>query len=299
MIEKMQARAPRRDERDRDRKADEQHHARLSGTDLTDRAGQERPATPEIHDRAEDRRDPPDPLGIGQVVADEMSEHLVEPHHRDREGEHDPEQPPELSHVIPMAMVTAMAGMGLMIVMAGMPRVSVVPGMGVVSAVMIVPIVTVTSFTTSPMVVLRRVAVAMPVIVVVVCRHREWFPSPSFMSESFEAIPIRGMGQPLFLLFSPRLRGKMRRIDLRNHRKLMVVDGQVAVMGSSNMDMRSFGLDYEISLLAYGGDIVDQVHDVIAEYMALSSVLDAEAWPKRSALRRYTESVMRLTSALQ
>ncbi|HIV56475.1 MAG TPA: cardiolipin synthase [Candidatus Stackebrandtia faecavium] len=83
------------------------------------------------------------------------------------------------------------------------------------------------------------------------------------------------------------------------HTKCFLVDDEIAVLGSSNMDMRSFGLNYEISLLAYGGDIVDQVRDVIDEYAALSSVLDAEEWPKRSMVRRYVESVMRLTSALQ
>lgn len=83
------------------------------------------------------------------------------------------------------------------------------------------------------------------------------------------------------------------------HTKCFLVDNEIAVLGSSNMDMRSFGLNYEISLLAYGGDVVDDVRRVIAEYAARSSVLDAEAWPERSVFRRYSESVMRLTSALQ
>ncbi len=83
------------------------------------------------------------------------------------------------------------------------------------------------------------------------------------------------------------------------HTKCFVVDDQIAVLGSSNMDMRSFGLNYEISLLAYGGDIVEQVQAVIDTYASLSKVLDADKWPKRSKIRRYTESVMRLTSALQ
>ncbi|MFT3945250.1 MAG: cardiolipin synthase [Ancrocorticia sp.] len=83
------------------------------------------------------------------------------------------------------------------------------------------------------------------------------------------------------------------------HTKCFLVDDEIAVLGSSNMDMRSFGLNYEISLLAYGGDVVDQVKRVIVEYAARSAVLDAEAWPKRSVFRRYSESVMRLTSALQ
>lgn len=83
------------------------------------------------------------------------------------------------------------------------------------------------------------------------------------------------------------------------HTKCFVVDDTCAVMGSSNMDMRSFGLDYEISLLAYGGDIVTQLQGVVATYAELSTTLDAASWPKRSFIRRYTESVMRLTSALQ
>lgn len=68
------------------------------------------------------------------------------------------------------------------------------------------------------------------------------------------------------------------------------------MLGSSNMDMRSFGLNYEISLLAYGGDVVDDVHRAVLEYAARSSVLDAEG-VERSVFRRYSESVMRLTSA--
>ncbi|SNU02735.1 cardiolipin synthetase 2 [Ruaniaceae bacterium KH17] len=83
------------------------------------------------------------------------------------------------------------------------------------------------------------------------------------------------------------------------HSKCFLIDDEIAVLGSSNMDMRSFYLDYEISLLAYGGDIVEQVGAVIGTYASRSTVLDAAAWPKRSPFRRYTESVMRLTSALQ
>lgn len=83
------------------------------------------------------------------------------------------------------------------------------------------------------------------------------------------------------------------------HTKCFVVDDTCAVMGSSNMDMRSFGLNYEISLLAYGGDIVTQLREVIAEYAAKCSVLDEATWQERSFAHRYSESVMRLTSALQ
>ena len=83
------------------------------------------------------------------------------------------------------------------------------------------------------------------------------------------------------------------------HTKCFLIDDTCAVMGSSNMDLRSFGLNYEISLLAYDGDVVDQISEVIATYAARSSVLDEASWQERSFGRRYMESVMRLTSALQ
>lgn len=83
------------------------------------------------------------------------------------------------------------------------------------------------------------------------------------------------------------------------HTKCFLIDDAYAVLGSSNMDMRSFGLNYEISLLATGGDIVPQIRDVIAEYQRLSRLLTPEDWGDRSIPRRYSESVMRLTSALQ
>lgn len=83
------------------------------------------------------------------------------------------------------------------------------------------------------------------------------------------------------------------------HTKCFIVDDIYAVMGSSNMDMRSFGLNYEISLLTTGGDLVDDIIDVVADYQDVSRELTLEEWERRPWPRRYMESVMRLTSSLQ
>jgi cardiolipin synthase len=83
------------------------------------------------------------------------------------------------------------------------------------------------------------------------------------------------------------------------HTKCFVVDDEYAVMGSSNMDMRSFGLNYEISLLTTGGDLVGDINAVVADYKDASRELTLEEWEKRPWRRRYMESAMRLTSALQ
>lgn len=82
------------------------------------------------------------------------------------------------------------------------------------------------------------------------------------------------------------------------HTKCFVVDGEYGIMGSSNMDMRSFGLNYEISLLTTGGDLVDDISAVIDDYREKSHELTIEEWEKRPWTRKYMESAMRLMSAL-
>lgn len=83
------------------------------------------------------------------------------------------------------------------------------------------------------------------------------------------------------------------------HTKCFTVDDLCSVMGSSNMDMRSFGLNYEVSMLAYGGDITERLHQIMDEYRDMSSELTAHEWAQRSWGRRWLDSAMRLTSALQ
>ncbi|TSI16826.1 cardiolipin synthase [Brevibacterium aurantiacum] len=83
------------------------------------------------------------------------------------------------------------------------------------------------------------------------------------------------------------------------HTKCLIVDDEYAVMGSSNLDMRSFGLNYEISLLTTGGDLVDDIAEVVVDYQRTSRELSLEEWEQRPYIRRYLESVMRLTSSLQ
>jgi cardiolipin synthase len=65
------------------------------------------------------------------------------------------------------------------------------------------------------------------------------------------------------------------------------------------MDMRSFGLNFEVSVMAFGGDIVQSVRAVEDGYRALSRELTLEEWSRRPLRSRYVDNVMRLTSALQ
>ncbi|MGD9959933.1 cardiolipin synthase [Nocardioides sp.] len=83
------------------------------------------------------------------------------------------------------------------------------------------------------------------------------------------------------------------------HSKHFSIDDDVAVIGSSNMDMRSFALNYEVSLMLTGGDIVRRFRDVEDSYRAVSRELTLEEWRGRPWGKRYVDNAMRLTAALQ
>lgn len=89
------------------------------------------------------------------------------------------------------------------------------------------------------------------------------------------------------------------------HSKFLIADPQlddtlsVGVIGSSNMDMRSFGLNYEVSLMMARGNMIRQLDQLANDYKKNSVELTLEEWNKRGLIRRYIDNIMRLTSALQ
>lgn len=83
------------------------------------------------------------------------------------------------------------------------------------------------------------------------------------------------------------------------HTKVLVVDDRAGIIGSSNMDFRSFALDYEISLLGFDEAIVPGLNRVIEGYRDTCHQLTSKAWAARPLLQRYLDNVMRLTAALQ
>ncbi|TFC06901.1 cardiolipin synthase [Cryobacterium adonitolivorans] len=83
------------------------------------------------------------------------------------------------------------------------------------------------------------------------------------------------------------------------HAKHLSIDDDIAVIGSSNMDIRSFSLDLEISLLVRGRVFVQRMRDVEEEYRALSSELTREEWAREPLSSTSLDGVARLTSALE
>lgn len=83
------------------------------------------------------------------------------------------------------------------------------------------------------------------------------------------------------------------------HTKTLTIDDEVAVIGSSNMDMRSFGLNMEISMLVRGEEFVDEVRAVEDRYRELSRELTLDEWMQQPLRSTVLDNLARLTSALQ
>ncbi|WP_315899850.1 cardiolipin synthase [Arthrobacter alpinus] len=83
------------------------------------------------------------------------------------------------------------------------------------------------------------------------------------------------------------------------HSKHFSIDSDVAVIGSSNMDIRSFSLNMEISVLVHSADFVTQMRAVEDGYRANSRELELADWVKRPAGEKFWDSAARLTSNLQ
>lgn len=87
------------------------------------------------------------------------------------------------------------------------------------------------------------------------------------------------------------------------HTKFALADPQtqeaVGVVGSSNMDIRSFSLNYESSLFVTAGSLIRDLEKLAENYLAVSRELTPERWNRRPWYRRYVDNVMKLTSALQ
>ena len=83
------------------------------------------------------------------------------------------------------------------------------------------------------------------------------------------------------------------------HSKSVTIDDEVAVIGTSNMDMRSFGLNLEVSMLVRGEEFVRDMRAVEDHYRRLSRQLTIEEWRRQPLRSTILDNLARLTSALQ
>jgi cardiolipin synthase len=82
------------------------------------------------------------------------------------------------------------------------------------------------------------------------------------------------------------------------HAKHLSVDEDIAILGSINLDIRSFALNAEIGLLCYDRGIVQQLRRIEQDYLADAQVLELAGWRARPTWRRSREGIARLADAL-
>ncbi|SAI74336.1 phospholipase D [Bordetella ansorpii] len=84
------------------------------------------------------------------------------------------------------------------------------------------------------------------------------------------------------------------RRDALLHAKTAVVDGVWSTVGSSNMDWRSFALNYEVNAVILGSEFGNQMEAMFKQDVANATAVDLQAWEDRGVGERVMEGVSRL-----
>ncbi|MDQ0393921.1 cardiolipin synthase [Labrys monachus] len=82
------------------------------------------------------------------------------------------------------------------------------------------------------------------------------------------------------------------------HAKNVSIDTDVALIGSSNMDMRSFVLNSEVTVVIYDRTVTLQLRAMQEGYMASSDLLILDEWRRRPLTTKVAENLARLVSPL-
>ncbi|PTM53329.1 cardiolipin synthase [Desmospora activa] len=82
------------------------------------------------------------------------------------------------------------------------------------------------------------------------------------------------------------------------HAKTIVVDDKIASVGTANIDMRSFRLNFEVNAFLYHADMAKNLAEIFQQDMLQSTSLTWEEYQQRSYTIRFKESISRLLSPI-
>ena len=82
------------------------------------------------------------------------------------------------------------------------------------------------------------------------------------------------------------------------HSKYLLVDGVFSSVGSPNVDVRSFDLDFEVTALVYDEDFASRLGVVFFEDLRNCTEVNIIEWEKRKRRDRYKESLARIFGPL-
>lgn len=82
------------------------------------------------------------------------------------------------------------------------------------------------------------------------------------------------------------------------HSKYLLVDNVFSSVGSPNVDVRSFDLDFEVTALIYDEDFALRLGVLFAEDLKNCEEIGSDEWMKRPRRERYKESIARIFGPL-
>jgi cardiolipin synthase len=82
------------------------------------------------------------------------------------------------------------------------------------------------------------------------------------------------------------------------HAKTMVTDKKLAMIGTANMDSRSFDLNFEVNALIYDVDTAEKLAAIFYDDIKDASKVNAKTWNQRPVIKQMFEKTARLVSPL-
>ena len=82
------------------------------------------------------------------------------------------------------------------------------------------------------------------------------------------------------------------------HSKTLIIDDEVASVGTANMDHRSFTLNFEVNAFIYDEGIARSLKQAFIEDMKVSDQLTKEKYESRSLWIKFKEGISQLLSPI-
>ncbi|MDY6801577.1 MAG: cardiolipin synthase [Bacteroidota bacterium] len=82
------------------------------------------------------------------------------------------------------------------------------------------------------------------------------------------------------------------------HAKTMVIDNNLSIVGSANMDYRSFNYNFEVNAIVYDKDFNNELKHQFLKDLEESEQITLEEWENRPLRVRLKESIIRLLSPI-
>jgi cardiolipin synthase len=82
------------------------------------------------------------------------------------------------------------------------------------------------------------------------------------------------------------------------HAKTMVLDGSLSIIGTANMDHRSYELNFEVNAMVYDNKLAKQLRKAFNDDLEHATRVNPKTWAKRPLYKQLPERITRLLSPL-